>query len=176
MVTSSARELASIFSITRARCSLTVRIVIPNSLAISLLSRPKTTWFKTSCSRGVNVLNPSRISWTFTESFLILNISPGKSFPVPRRIGLSSPTVNIPTHLNGVCQAQTRRRHHVAGHLVGPEPHVRMSETGSARSALSRITGIKALSGVTPNAQSGDLKLVGNEFEAGNGETEASIG
>jgi hypothetical protein len=53
MVTSSARELASIFSITRARCSLTVRIVIPNSLAISLLSRPETTWFRTSCSRGV---------------------------------------------------------------------------------------------------------------------------
>jgi len=58
----------------------------------------------------------------------------------------------------------------------GPEPHVQMSETGSARSALSRIAGIKALSGVTPNAQSGALKLVGNEFEAGNGETEASIG
>jgi hypothetical protein len=51
-----------------------------------------------------------------------------------------------------------------------------MSETGSARPALSRIAGIKALSGVTPNAQSGALKLVGNEFEAGNGETEASIG
>jgi hypothetical protein len=32
----------------------------------------------------------------------------------------------------------------------------------------SRIAGIKALSGVTPNAQSGALKLVGNEFEAGN--------
>jgi hypothetical protein len=51
----------------------------------------------------------------------------------------------------------------------GPEPHIQMSETGSARSALSRIAGIKALSGVTPNAQSGALKLVGIEFEAGNG-------
>ena len=40
----------------------------------------------------------------------------------------------------------------------------------------SRIASIKALSGVTPNAQSGALKLVGNEFEVGNGETEASIG
>ena len=29
------------------------------------------------------------------------------------------------------------RRHHVAGHLVGPEPHVQMSETGSARPALA---------------------------------------
>src|SRR5262249_7163417 len=55
------QRLASIFSITRPRCALTVRIVIPNSYAICLLSRPETTWSKTSCSRGVKVFNPLRI-------------------------------------------------------------------------------------------------------------------
>ena len=86
-VTSSARELASSFSITRLRCSLTVRIVIPNSLAISLLSRPETTWFKTSYSRGVNVFNPLKILSTFTESFLITKYSARKIafFPTAHR-------------------------------------------------------------------------------------------
>ena len=37
LITSSARELASIFFMMRTRCSLTVRIVIPKSLATSLL-------------------------------------------------------------------------------------------------------------------------------------------
>src|SRR6516165_9664705 len=60
MVMSSAKELASIFSMIRPRYSLTVRMVIPNSLAISLLRRPETTSFKTSCSRGVNVFIPLR--------------------------------------------------------------------------------------------------------------------
>jgi hypothetical protein len=71
MVTSLARELASIFSITRLRRSLTVRIVIPNSLAICLLSLPATTWFKTSCSRGVNVFNLSSILSKFIDGFFM---------------------------------------------------------------------------------------------------------
>src|SRR6516164_11098401 len=52
---SSAEDLAPIFAIARPRCALTVRSVIPNSLAISLLRRPETTPFMTSRSRGVNV-------------------------------------------------------------------------------------------------------------------------
>jgi len=52
---SSAEDWAPIFAIARPRCALTVRSVIPNSLAISLLRRLETTQFMTSCSRGVNV-------------------------------------------------------------------------------------------------------------------------
>src|SRR6516162_4789612 len=70
IMTSSARELASIFSITCPRCALTVRIVIPNSYAICLLGRPETTRSKTSCSRGVKVFNPLRIFSSFTECAL----------------------------------------------------------------------------------------------------------
>src|SRR6516162_111462 len=58
---SSAEDLAPIFAIARPRCALTVRSVIPNSLAISLLRRPETTPFMTSRSRGVNVFMPLQI-------------------------------------------------------------------------------------------------------------------
>src|SRR5262245_42264439 len=53
ILTSSARESAPIFSITRWRCIFTVVSLVPNSPAICLLSRPATTCAMTSRSRCV---------------------------------------------------------------------------------------------------------------------------
>src|SRR5438552_3578442 len=60
--TSSATDPARIFSMTRARCTLTVCSPTPSVEAICLFSIPVTTRANTSVSRGVSVLTRSRIS------------------------------------------------------------------------------------------------------------------
>src|SRR4029077_11456096 len=60
--TSSATDVAPIFSITRPRWTLIVPSVVPNCAAICLLSMPATTPLSTSNSRGVSVPSRSRTS------------------------------------------------------------------------------------------------------------------
>ena len=68
MLTSSARESACIFSITRARCTFTVFSTIPSSEAICLFNNPRTTSLKTSCSRGESEANLCSSSQHFCAS------------------------------------------------------------------------------------------------------------
>ena len=57
--TSSATDPARIFSITRARCTLTVFSAMPNWETIYLFTMPVTARPKTSVSRAVSVLTRS---------------------------------------------------------------------------------------------------------------------
>src|SRR5215471_7885054 len=111
---SSAEDLAPIFATARPRCALTVRSVIPNSLAISLLRRPETTPFKTSRSRGVNVFMALQIfSLSICPLCTCANLADQDKFSrnyaySDQLKDLAKPTIPIPKR----CQSRlTKHRH-----------------------------------------------------------------